>query len=92
MKKILEFIGNGLSFMLMTAIFLVLVSALGIGAILLIAIIGSWIGVGHSIFIYVVYFIAFYKAWYALAWVIGKIADRVERRKERGYFEQKSEK
>lgn len=92
MIKILKFIGNGLSFMLMMAIFLALVSAIGIGAILLIAIIGSWIGVGHSIFIYVVYFIAFCKAWDALAWVIDKIADRVERRKEREYFEQKSDK
>lgn len=92
MKTILKFIGNGLSLMLMVAIFLALVSALSIGAILLITIIGSWIGVGKNIFIYAVFFIAFWMAWDALAWVVGRIADRDELRKEQEYFEQKSEK
>ena len=92
MEKILKLIGDGLSLMLMLTVFVVIVSSVSIGAILLIAKIGNWIGIGWDIFILVVYIIAFCKAWDIIAWVIDKIAERGERRKERGYFEPKNDK
>ena len=73
---ILKFIGYALLFALAFTVFLILVSALAIGATALVAVIGKWIGIGTDIFIYATLFVAYYKAWDFFAWIVGKIADR----------------
>ncbi len=88
-KEILRFIGNGLLLSIAFTIFLCLVIALGIGAVVLLGLLGKWIGIGEYVFAYAVFFIAFWKAWDALAWVVGKIAEIEEWKKEKQYFESK---
>lgn len=87
LKVILKYVGDVLLFVVLTTIFLAIVSAFTLGAILLLDNIGKWIGIGEDIFIYVVWFVIFWKAWDFLSWIVGKIADREERKKEREYFE-----
>ena len=87
LKVILKYVGDALLFVVLTTIVLVIVSAFTLGAILLLDNIGKWIGIGQNIFIYVVWFVIFWKVWDLLAWIVGKIADREERKKEREYFE-----
>lgn len=87
MERQIKFIGDALLFAVAFTIFLILVYALAIGATILIAFIGRWIGIGQDIFIYVALFVAYWKAWDFFSWVVGKIDDREERRKERCYFE-----
>lgn len=86
-KRILKPIGDGLLLAVALAVFVVLAITLAVGATLLLVFIGRWTGLGNDIFVYAVLFIAIGKAWDALAWVVGKIADWVERKKEREYFE-----
>lgn len=86
-KSVLKFIGNELLFIFALMVFIVLVTALGVAATILIAILGHWIGVGKDIFIYFAMFCISWKAWDVLAWIVGKIADKIERKKEREYFE-----
>ena len=86
MKRILGFIGEVLLLFIMTIIFLFIVSVLTFGVILLLVYIGELTGIGLKIFIYAIWFVVFWKAWDFLAWVVGKIADREERKKEREYF------
>ena len=81
MKTILEFIGEVLLLFVMTIIFLAIVSALTLGVILLLVYIGELTGIGLKIFIYAVWLVVFWKAWDFLAWVVGKIADREERKR-----------
>lgn len=78
MKDKLNFIGNLLLLIIVTAIFIFLVYALGIVAILLLAQFGVWVGLGQDVFIWVVQIIATWKAWDLLTWIIGKIAFRKE--------------
>lgn len=87
LKAILKFIGDALLFAFAVTVFMFLVAILGTSAAILIAVIGKWIGVGKDIFIYATLFVTFWKAWDFLAWIVGKIADREERKKEREYFE-----
>ena len=56
-------------------------------AIILFSMLGCWIGIDKDIFIYLAMYFIFWKAWDVLAWVVGKIADRIERKKEREYYE-----
>ncbi len=86
-KSVLKFIGNELLFMFAIAVFIALVTALGVGAAILLAMLGRWIGIDKDIFIYFALFCISWKVWDVLAWVVGKIADRIERKKEREYFE-----
>lgn len=88
LNTILEFIGCQLLLALALAVFIVLVIILGTGATFLVVFIGEWIGIGKDIFIYIVLFVAYWKAWDALAWVVGKIADREERKKIRNFYEE----
>lgn len=83
----LKFIGNELLFIFAIAVFIVLVTLLGAVATILLAMLGHWIGIGKDIFIYFALFCISWKVWDALAWVVGKIDDRIERKKEREYFE-----
>ena len=87
LKAILKFIGDALLFAFAVAVFIALVAILGTSATFLIAVIGKWTGTGQDIFIYATLYVACWKAWDFLAWIIGKIADREERRKERECFE-----
>lgn len=87
-KNGLKFIGNELLFLFAIAVFISLVTALGAVATILLAMLGHWIGIGKDIFTYFAMFCIFWKVWNALAWIVGKIADRIERKKEREYFEQ----
>lgn len=80
-KIVLKFIGNELLFIFALAVFIVLVTALGVAATILLAILGRWIGIGKDIFIYFALFCTCWKAWDALVWVVGKIVDRNERKK-----------
>lgn len=86
-KSVLKFIGNELFFIFAIAVFISLVTALGGVATILLAMLGHWIGIDKDIFIYFALFCISWKAWDVLAWVVGKIADRIERKKEREYFE-----
>lgn len=73
MKAILKFIGDALLFTLAVTIFLILVSVLAIGVTFLVAVIGRWIGIGQDIFIYVTLFVAYWKAWDFLTWIVDRI-------------------
>nr|DAN03839.1 MAG TPA: hypothetical protein [Caudoviricetes sp.] len=86
-KRVLKFIGNELLFIFAIAVFIVLVTLLGAVATILLAMLGHLIGIDMDIFIYFAMFCIFWKVWDALAWVVGKIDDRIERKKEREYFE-----
>lgn len=81
-KSVLKFIGNELLFLFAIAVFISLVTALGVVATILLIMLGHWIGIGKDIFIYFAMFCIFWKAWDALAWVVGKIADRIERKQD----------
>lgn len=87
LKTILKYIGDALLFVVLTTIFLAIASAFTLGAILLLVYIGELTGIGLKIFVYAIWFVVFWKAWDFLAWIVGKIADREERKKEREYFE-----
>lgn len=86
-KNVLKFIGNELLFIFALMSFIGLVTVLGMVAIILLSMLGCWIGIDKDIFIYLAICFIFWKAWDALAWIVGKIADRFERKKEREYFE-----
>ena len=83
----MRFIGNGLLSIFALAVFIGLVTALGVVATILLAMLGHWIGIDKDIFIYFTIFCICWKVWDALAWIVGKIAGRIERKKEREYFE-----
>ena len=85
-KSALKFIGNELLLIVALMVFIGLVAVLGMVAMILLLMLGRWIGIGEDIFIYFATFCVFWKAWDALAWIVGKIADRIERKKEREYF------
>lgn len=82
-KNVLKFIGNELALFFAIAVFIGLVTVLSSIAIILLMWVGCWIGIAEKIFIYVAMFFIFTKIWDALAWVVGKIDDRIERKKER---------
>jgi hypothetical protein len=86
-RNTLKSIGNELLLIVALATFIVLVTALGVVATILLMMLGHWIGIGKDIFIYFALFCISWKVWDVLAWVVGKIADRIERKKEREYFE-----
>lgn len=86
-KSVLKSIGNELLFIFALAVFIGLVTALGVVATILLTMLGHLIGIGEDIFIYFALFCVCWKAWDALTWIVGKIADRIERKKEREYFE-----
>ena len=86
-RNTLKSIGNELLLIFALATFIVLVTALGVVGTILLMMLGHWIGIGKDIFIYFALFCIFWKVWDVLAWVVGKIADRIERKKEREYFE-----
>lgn len=81
-KSVLKFIGNGLLFIFALAVFIVLVMALGVAATILLALLGRWIGIDKDIFIYFALFCISWKVWDVLAWVVSKIADRIERKQD----------
>lgn len=86
-KRVLKFIGNELLFIFALAVFIMLVTALGVVATILLTVLGHLIGIGKDIFIYFALLCISWKVWDVLAWVVGKIDDRFERKKVREYFE-----
>lgn len=86
-RNTLKSIGNELLLIFALATFIVLVMTLGGVAIMLLLMLGRWMGIDMDIFTYFAMFCIFWKVWDILAWVVGKIADRIERKKEREYFE-----
>lgn len=85
-KSALKFIGNELLCIFALMVFIGLVTVLGTVAIILLSMLGCWIGIGKDIFIYFAAFCIFWKVWDVLAWVVDRIADKIERKKEREYF------
>mgnify|MGYP001125220878 CR=1 len=85
-KSVLKFIGNELLYIFALMVFIGLVTVLGTVAIILLLMLGCWIGIGKDIFIYFAAFCIFWKVWDVLAWVVDRIADKIERKKEREYF------
>lgn len=86
-KSALKFIGNESLLIFALMVFIGLVTALGTVVLMLLSLLGLWIGLGEDIFIYLAAFYIFYKAWDVLDWVVVKIADRIERKEEKEYFE-----
>ena len=84
-KSVLKFIGNELLLIFALMVFIGLVTVLGTVAIILLSMLGFWIGIDKDIFIYFAFYI-FWKVWDALAWAVDKIADRVKHKKERKYL------
>lgn len=80
-KSALEFIGNILLLFVTLMVFISLVTVLGTVAIILLSMLGLWIGIGEDIFIYFAAFSIFWKAWDVLTWVVDRIADKIERKK-----------
>lgn len=91
-RNMLKTIGNELLFIFALATFIVLVMTLGGVAIILLAMLGHLIGIDMDIFTYFTMFCISWKVWDALAWIVGKIADRIERKKEREHFERLNKK
>ena len=85
-KSALKFIGNELLLIFALMVFIGLVTVLGTVAIILLSMLGCWIGIDKDIFIYFAAFCIFWKVWDALAWVVGKIDDIVEHKKKRKYL------
>lgn len=86
-KSVLKFIGNELLFIFALMVLIGLVAVLGTAATILLSMLGLWVGIGKDIFIYLAGYCIFRKAWDVLVWVVGRIADKIERKKEREYFE-----
>lgn len=86
-KSALKFIGDELLFIFALMVFIGLVAVLGTVAIILLSMLGLWIGIGKDIFIYLAAFCIFWKALDVLTWVVDKIADKIERKKEHEYFQ-----
>lgn len=82
MKNVLIFIGDVLAFVLAATIFMGFVTALGLVATILLLLLGRWIGIGPNILVYVAMFCIFCKAYDVLAWVVGKMSDRIERKND----------
>lgn len=76
-KSVLKFIGNLLTFILVTTVFVGLVVAIGSVAIILLMILGRWIGIGATILTYAAIFFIYWETWGVLAWIVGKIANRI---------------
>ena len=91
-KSVLKSISSNLLLFLAVGILISLVAAVGVAVVILLSMIGSWIGIDNNIFIYFTMFCTCCKAWEALDWIVGKIADRIERKKEHEYFERLHEK
>ena len=85
-KSALKFIGNELLLIFALMVFVGLVTVLGTAVIILLSMMGLWIGIGKDIFIYFAAFCIFWKVWDVLTWVVDRIADKIERKKEREYF------
>lgn len=81
MKARIESICEILLFVFALAVLITLVIILGTGTCIILAIIGKWIGI--DMFIFVTAFIAYTKAWDFLVWIVGKIADREERKRNK---------
>ncbi len=86
-KSVLKFIGSNLLLFLAIGVFISLVAVLGMVAIVLLSMLGYWIGIGEDIFVYFSMFCIFWKAYNVLAWAVNKINDRIERKNIREYFE-----
>lgn len=86
-RNTLKSISHELLFIFALAVFIGLVMALGVVATILLMMLGHWIGIDKDIFIYFALFCISWIVWDALAWIVGKIADRTERKKDREYFE-----
>lgn len=86
-RKVLKIIGDVSALFIAVTIVDVLAAAIGTAFLILLMLLGRWIGIDKDIFIYFALFCIFWKACDVLAWVVGKIADKIERKKEREYFE-----
>lgn len=80
-KSALKFIGNELLLIFALMVFIGLVTVLGTAVIILLSMMGLWIGIGKDIFIYFAAFCIFWKVWDVLTWVVDRIADKIERKK-----------
>ena len=80
-KSALKFIGNELLPIFALMVFIGLVTVLGTAAIILLSMLGLWIGIGKDIFIYFAAFCIFWKVWDVLTLVVDRIADKIERKR-----------
>lgn len=81
MGRILKFIDNGLLFIFAIMVFIALVASLSAAALILLCVLGHFIGIGEDIFIYLAAFFIFGGIWDALLLVVRKINVRNERKK-----------
>lgn len=91
-KSARKYISNKVLLIFALMIVTGLVAILSMVAIILLLMLGRWIEIDMDIFLYFTAFCIFWKAWDVLNWVIGKIADRIERKKVREYFERLNKK
>lgn len=91
MGRILKFIDNELIFIFAIMVFIALVAALGAAALILLCVLGHFIGIDEDIFIYLATIFILSGIWDALLWVARKINDRNERKmdRERGQVERR---
>lgn len=82
-KSVLKFIDKELLFIFAMMVFIALIAALSAAALILLLMLGNFIGIGEDIFIYLAAFFIFSGIWDALLLVVRKINDRNERKKER---------
>lgn len=73
-RKALKFIGDVSALLVAIIIVLGLIFLIGAIALILLALLGWWIGIGNDIFVYLASFCIFCKACDVLAWIVGKIA------------------
>lgn len=86
-RNTLKFIGDKLFLLIALTVFIGLFTALALVATILLAALGHWIGIDKDFFIYFSTFCISWKVWKAMAWIVGKAADRIERKKIREYYE-----
>lgn len=81
-----------LGFIIVLAIYIVLVTASTLAVAIPLMLLGELIGVGNDIFVYVALFFITLKIQHFLGWIADKIGDRIERKKEREYFDRLNKK
>lgn len=77
-RKAPKFIGNLLDFIIAETIAVVLVAAIGAAFLMLLKLLGLWIGIGNNILNYFACFCIFYKAYDIVAWIAKKIDDKID--------------
>lgn len=77
-RKAPKFIGNLLAFIIAETFAVLLAAAIGVVFLMLLMLLGLWIGIGNNLLIYFACVCIFYKAYDIVAWIAKKIDDKID--------------